>query len=184
MERIIFSGKNCIVGYHTQEHRYEDQPLESPICCFDNEAWLGVGHYFWVDLTFAKYWGEDKKMTTGAYDVYKANIESDLLINAVFDEEGYNFFVEKIEYAVNDLLSKNSGKVTLERVNRFLSERVWVKLGITGIIYDDLPKNPADKNRIYSRIVPLYYRKRIQIITFGINIIHNFDLYLDEQGVA
>lgn len=185
LKRVIHKSKKCIVGYHTQEYRPADQALEEPICCTDHTAWLGVGYYFWIDLTFAKYWGIDCKIGhSGAYDVYNAFIESDNLLNAVFDEEGYNFFVEKIEATIEHLKSVNAKHVTIGRVHRYLADNIWKELGVTGIIYDDLPKNVVDKNRVYSEIHPLYYKKRIQIIAFKLNIIHSFDVLLEAQEVA
>jgi hypothetical protein len=56
-------------------------------------------------------------------------------------------------------------------------------LNICGIIYDDKPNNPAKKrDRIYSQIPDLYYKKRIQVVSFKLKNIHNFALYLDEQS--
>ena len=57
--------------------------------------------------------------------------------------------------------------VTLDKVHRFLADKVWPELEITGIIYDDLPHNVPAKARLYSEIKPLYYKKRIQIVVFN-----------------
>ena len=54
-------------------------------------------------------------------------------------------------------------------------------LGITGIIYDDKPTNPKNKNRVYSEIPDLYYKKRIQVVLFNLKNISNFELYLENQ---
>ena len=70
MERIIKNDIEYIIGYHTQEHRPMDSPLENPIKCLGKNAWLGIGYYFWAEIEFAHYWGEDFKIKTGAYDIY------------------------------------------------------------------------------------------------------------------
>ena len=47
---------------------------------------------------------------------------------------------------------KKTGKdISLKRVNEFLTDNFWRKLGVTGVIYDDLPVNPFNKpDRKYS----------------------------------
>ena len=92
MERSIVTGKNYTIGYHTQEYRSNAQPLEEPIKCKGRTAWLGIGYYFWTEIEFAHYWGQDfKKRATGYYDIYKANLNTENCINTVFDEKGYFF---------------------------------------------------------------------------------------------
>lgn len=178
IERFVKDNKTYIIGYHSQECRYTD--LEAPIKCTSKEAWLGVGFYFWVEEEFAKYWGEDfKKGKNGFYDIYKANLEVDNLINAVFDEKGYYFFRKCIEDAILHF-NNNGKKVSLEQVTRFLADNFWKKLNVTGIIYDDIPVNPQKKERVYSEIFPLYYKKRIQIVVFNLKNINNFEIYLTE----
>ena len=60
---------------------------------------------------------------------------------------------------------------------------MWPSLNIWGIIYDDKPSNPLKKrDRNYSQIPDLYYKKRIQVVSFKLENIHNFALYLDEQS--
>ena len=183
MEREIFESKEFIVGYHTQEYR-PNQPLLSPILCSELNAWLGNGYYFWVEEEFAKYWGEDfKTFNTGAYTIHKAYLDVDNCINAVFDENGYYFFKNQIEKVITRF--KNEGKnINLKNVHDYLTEKVWSNLNITGIIYDDLPKNPYNKKRTYSVIKHIegknevfYYRKRIQIVIFKAENFCNFVMY-------
>jgi hypothetical protein len=195
MDKIKIEDKTFLVGYHTQEYR-EDELLENPLRCNYANAWLGVGYYFWTDIEFAKYWGEDfKKAKTGFYDIYKAEIDISKCLNITFNEEQYFFFIKCIEAVIEDLqktqLNGNINKITLKRVNELLAEKYWNKLGITGIIYDDLPSNPISKpNRKYSIIEYsengstkfLYYKKRIQIVVFNIRNIRNFEIYLEEQS--
>lgn len=190
MERKTVNNKEYLVGYHTQEFRIEGE-LDAPISCDFENAWLGSGYYFWTDLEFAKYWGEDFKMrNTGYYDVYSAEIDVEKCLNTVFNEKHYFFFLRCIEKAINYFQQKEEG-VNLKEVHEFLEYNFWRKLGVTGILYDDLPSNPRNKpNRKYSVIEYrenkktnfLYYKKRIQIVIFDLDEVHNFFLFLEEQS--
>ncbi|WP_430827306.1 hypothetical protein [Chryseobacterium indologenes] len=174
-----------ITGYHTQEFRCDEEDLESPIICNAANAWLGKGYYFWVEEEYAKYWGEDYKIfypkDPGYYSIYKANLKNDKFLDTVFNEEGYNFFIDSINEAYIEL-RKRKNSITLLNVNRFLADNVWNRLGITGIVYDDKPVNKEEKGRNSSMIPPLYYRKRIQIVCFDIKLINNFALHLERQS--
>ena len=124
MERKTIQNKVYLVGYHTQECRFNSAPLNEPIKCKGKNAWLGVGYYFWTEIEFAHYWGEDfKKEATGFYDIYRANLNVDNCINSVFDEEGYFFFRTKIEETI-DYFHEKGIIVTLEQVHRFLSDNI------------------------------------------------------------
>lgn len=188
MEIINTKDKKYTIGYHTQEYRPEGE-LTNPIICKEINAWLGRGYYFWVEEEFAKYWGEDFKVqNTGYYDIYKAKLDITDCIDAVFDLEGYYFFRNQVDKVVKKFESEGQ-KINLKSVHDFLEEKVWKVKGITGIIYDDLPANPKDKpNRKYSLIKHsekenkiFYYHKRIQIVMFLEDNIHNFALHLEEQ---
>lgn len=181
MERITFKGKNYLIGYHTQEFRGNSPSLEKPIKCKTKIAWLGIGYYFWTEVEFAHYWGEDWKSNTGSYDIYKSLLNIDNCINTVFDEEGYFFFRKNIEDTIDHFREKGID-VTLEQVNRFLADEIWPNLGIHGIVYDDKPVNPRKSDRIYSEIPDLYYKKRIQVVLFNLENIINFELYLEDQS--
>jgi hypothetical protein len=113
--------------------------------------------------------------------IVTAILDIDNCINAVFDEKGYFFFRKKLDLAIEHF-KKNGQNVTLKKVHRFLADEVWRKLGITGIIYDDLPSNRRDKNRIHSEIPDLYYKKRIQVVIFDLRNIYDFSLVLEEQS--
>jgi hypothetical protein len=177
----LLIGNNIRVrGYHSQECR--STKLKQPVKCVNKKAWLGFGYYFWLEEGFAHYWGIDAKIheKSKSYDVYCADLNIQNCINTVFDEEGYTNFIEAIEEAI--LYFKNEGIIiTLNTVNRYLAEKVWSKLRIEGIIYDDKPTNPRNKNRIYSEIPDLYYKKRIQVVIFDLKNICNFELYLKDQ---
>jgi len=176
IQRTITKDVKFIIGYHTQECRYNDE-LRVPKICNSDKAWLGIGYYFWLEEEFAHYWGIDTKIKkTGAYDIYKAYIEEENILNASFNEKVYFRFREMIEKTVE--LFKSKGKiVTLLQVNKFLSDNFWKQNNVKGIIFDDIPRNKPEIERYYSHIEPLYYKKRIQMVVFELKIIHNFALY-------
>lgn len=168
MERPYQYKPYYVIGYHSQEHRIGKPLLNRPMACLNDNAWLGQGYYFWTETEFARYWGEDSKSGhSGYYDIYRATLNCTYCINAVFDEQGYNFFSTKILETIQ-YFKDNEIELTLEGVNRFLADKVWPKLHITGILYDDKPRNPRKSNRIYSEIPELYYRKRIQVVLFNL----------------
>jgi len=177
---LLFGNQTHIKCYHVQEHR----PIEltAPIKCCDSEAWLGFGFYFWREEEFAHYWGQDKKVfgETKSYDIHSADLNIENCLNTVFNEEHYLFFKKKIEETIQYYKDKRKS-VSLEEINRFLAENIWTKLGVEGIIFDDKPTNPRYKNRQYSEIPNLYYKKRIQIVVFELKNICNFELFLKSQ---
>ncbi len=182
MERVSIEQIEYLIGYHTQEFRPASQPLEKPIKCVGSNAWLGIGYYFWTEEDFAHYWGEDFKIqNTGYYDIYKGILYVENCINAVFDEDGYLFFRQKIEETIEHFKSKKV-RVSLEQVNRFLADNIWPELGVEGIIYDDKPTNPKRSDRVYSEIPDLYYKKRIQVVLFKLENIRTFAIHLEEQN--
>ncbi len=171
MTRLEKGGIDYIIGYHTQENR--PNQIKGPIPCNRKDAWLGKGYYFWAEEEFAHYWGTDMKSKNNYYDIYQSEIENTNILNASFDEDSYFFFKNAIEKARVFFL-KNGEDPDLQKVHRFLRDKFWLKLKINGIIFDDLPMNPNGKNRVYSDILPMYYKKRIQIAIFNKNIISNF----------
>ena len=132
MEREQHFENLCLRGYHTQEYRPVE--LTHPIICIRTDAWLGVGYYFWTEISFAKYWGKDSKtQKTGSYDIYTALIEESNICNTVFNEKGYFFFKSKIERAIKHFKDLDVKILDLQRINRYLVEQVWKKIGIKGI---------------------------------------------------
>ena len=182
---LLIGNKTRVKGFHAQEHRPTE--LKQPLKCVDKKAWLGVGFYFWLEVIYAHYWGQDfkirknnSKANSDSYDIYTADLNIENCLNTVFDEEHFTNFIEIIEEAILYFKSKRK-PITLEEINRFLADRVWARLGIEGIIYDDKPTNPRNKNRIYSEIPNLYYKKRIQMVLFELKNISNFELYFENQ---
>ena len=68
--------------YHTQE-RWAER-LTEPIICKRDNAWLGVGYYFWDEEVDAIHWGHNSKRRTGYFEIYTADIVVDDVL-AVFD---------------------------------------------------------------------------------------------------
>ncbi len=175
MERKKIKEESYIIAYHTQEERGKE--LDEPIDCYRDDAWLGIGSYYWVDLEFAHYWGHDSKTNTGHYCIYKSEVNEEGILNATFSEEEYLFFLRSIEKARKKLTISRKD-VTLKNVHQFLSDEVWSSCNLKGIIFDDLPVNPKKGGRVYSDILPLYYKKRIQMVVFDKNNIKTFQPYL------
>jgi len=181
IQRVYSPKGKMIVGYHTQEYR--PVQLKEPILCNDEQAWLGEGYYFWAEEEFAKIWGEDKKKrVTGSYSVYSAMIDQGYLLNTTFKEDDYFFFKDCIEQAIQNI--KNNGEdINIKDVHQYMKDVFWDVIGITGIIYDDLPQNTkrykkGKLHRVHSEIEPLYYKKRIQIVVFDLENIQNFKIHL------
>lgn len=183
--------------YHTQEAR--EKPLQEPCLCNREDAWLGVGYYFWLEEEFAHYWGKDSKLRerNSYYSIYKAFINRSLIydtrdnytkitskvvegkeyiLDATFSERGYSLFNEYVEEAIKHIQEHSDSSLSLAQVHRYLADKIWPKLNIKGIIYDDLPVN--SKLRDYSQIPPLFYKKRIQLVIFDKKLIEGFKIHL------
>lgn len=172
MIRENIKGKDLLKVFHTQDSTHTK--LSSAKKCNRGDAWLGVGYYFWVDEEFAHFWGKDSKKRYGKYDIYSAHIDEEGFLNATFSEQEYYFFQKSIEKARKHLVKNLSRPVKLGDVHKFLADKVWPSLNIKGIIFDDVPKNAEAKGRIYSDLLPLYYKKRIQVVVFNEGNILNF----------
>lgn len=185
MEREIFEGKEYLIGYHSQENRKDAELLE-PIKCESSDAWLGIGYYFWVSVEFAKYWGEDFKTNkkNNPYDIYKGFVDSSQFLNTVFNEKHYYKFKEFVD-AVTQKLMIEDEDITLLSVHKHLSDNYWSKLGVTGILYDDLPNNKQRKNSLIRKETNksefFYYKKRIQFVVFDLKNVRNFTMFLKKQ---
>ncbi len=185
VERTSKGTQEYLKGYHTQEFRADSEALDFPIPGRYESAWLGKGYYFWTDIEFSRYWGEDfKANATGSYDIYSADLDITNCLNATFDEETYFFFRECIEEVIESL-KKMKREISLRQVHELLAQKFWKPMNISGIIFDDLPINPRDKPaRKYSviqyqehkQIKFMYYKKRIQVVMFFPQNIHNFVL--------
>lgn len=93
--------------FHTQEKR--EVVLKAPKICVRFNAWLGDGYYFWYDQKDAKEWGHNSKRRTGYFDIYKSEIICDNVLDTVFKEEHYLFWIEQIEKVGKILTKKHEG---------------------------------------------------------------------------
>ena len=157
--------------YHTQEKW--DQHLVAPIICLRNNAWLGTAYYFWDDETDAIIWGHKSKRKTGYFEIYKADIDCEDVLDTVFNEEHYNFWVKQIEKAAVHISKKTGMKASLKEINQFFNDKAKWSEKTKGILFQDLPFSDD------LLVKGLNYRKRIQIAVFNLEIIHNFAFHFD-----
>lgn len=152
--------------FHTQE-KWEKQLLE-PIKCLKDNAWLGVAWYFWYDEEDAVFWGITAKRRTKYYEIYSALLDCENVLDTVFNEEHYLFWVKQIEKA-QKVFAKNVGIVpNLKQLNDYFFERnIWNKF--SGIMYQNVPQNGS--NEI---IKDFHYKKRIQLAVYDLRIMRNF----------
>ncbi len=161
--------------YHTQEkRRYE---LKEPIICEKDNAWLGVGYYFWFDEGDAVYWGMKFKTKTGKFDIYKSQIVSEDILDTVFNQEHYEFWLKQIEKVAKNFVKKTGNKPTLKEINYYFHEKgVWKD--VDGIIFQDISENP-----VHFLVKDFQYKKRIQLAVYKKQIICNFAHHYEGECV-
>lgn len=157
LERLLF---------HTQEKRHIR--LKKPIFCYNSDAWLGNAYYFWYDETDAIHWGNNYKRRTLSFEIYKADVECDKILDTVFNEDHYKFWVLQIEKAASAIIKKTGSKASIREINQFFIEKVNLKKDIDGVMFQDLPFSPD------LLVVNFNYRKRIQVAVYNSKIINNF----------
>ena len=158
-----------MIFYHTQENRRID--LIEPVFCTKDNAWLGEAYYFWENEDDAVFWGVKFKTKTRKYDIYKAEIMSDDILDTVFNREHYYFWIKQIEKAAKNFIKKTGSKPTLKEINDFFKERnIWTK--IDGILFQDISENP-----IHFMVKEFQYKKRIQLALYNKEKITNFALH-------
>jgi hypothetical protein len=158
--------------YHTQG--YSEPYLTKPIICIKNNAWLGHAYYFWDEEEDAISWGMTAKKNYSRYSVYTGDIDLEDVLNTVFEESHYKLWRSSIDKAAKALSMKTGRKPTIDDVNAYLIQRGGWGEKVTGIMFQDLPANET-----ISKIVGLYYRKRIQLAAFKTEIITNFAHHFD-----
>lgn len=176
--------------YHTQELREEN--LKEPQKCTRNDAWLGEAYYFWLNIDDAEMWGHNSKRETGAFQIYSCNIVSDNILDTVFNETEYNFWVKIIEKVAKIFVKKTYNKPTLKELNDYIKERGDWK-DVHGVLFQDLPAK-----EYYSKVKPIEYKdkttgsvkktyfaykKRVQLAVYNTEIIHNFAHCKDEMCI-
>jgi hypothetical protein len=161
--------------YHTQEKWKEK--LSSPIKCIRDDAWFGSGYYFWYYEQDAVHWGNRSKRNTKYYEIYKSDINLDNVLDTVFNEEEYIFWVKQIEKFGKLIFKEIGEKPTLSMLNNYFFERgIWSKFD--GILFQDITKNPD-----FSIIQEFQYKKRIQLAVYNLDIVTNFALHYEGQCV-
>ena len=161
--------------FHTQEKR--PNRLSGPINCVRDNAWLGEAFYFWYSEDDAILWGIKSKKKTGYYEVYSANLDTSKVLNTVFNETHYLFWIKQIEKAAKIFVKKTNIKPTLKEINDYFKEKnIWTEFD--GILFQDISENPD--NYI---VKEFQYKKRIQIAVYNSKIISNFVFKLDGQCV-
>lgn len=154
------------IMFHTQELR--KARLSLPVLCVKPSAWLGHAYYFWYDYLDAVAWGKHSKIGTGQYEIYQADIDCENIMDTVFNEAYYNFWVKQVEKVAEKLNSTLRGrKCTLREINQYIKDRAnW---NVVGIMYQDIPQSFN-----YTLVQDFYYRKRIQLAVFDMKIVRNF----------
>jgi hypothetical protein len=158
--------------FHTQENR--GTRLNAPIKTVNPESWLGDGYYFWYYEADAHWWGQTAKKTR-YYHVYAAEINCENVLDTVFNEDHYTFWITQVERFINKIL-KNNRNVTLKYLNdRFRDAGIYDD--VDGVMFQDISDN--DQNWIVKRF---QYKKRIQLAVYNLHIIGNFGLYFDSRA--
>lgn len=150
--------------YHTQEKR--QNRLKQPIPCTRKDAWLGYGYYFWGDQYDAVIWGVQSKKDTGEYEIYKGVVESDNILDTVFSEEGYHFFLEAIDEVIEDCKKKSGRRIGTYDVCKFLMKKARWQEFLDGVMFADSPNTEIEK---------FNYRKRIQLVLYKLDCLVSFD---------
>ena len=163
--------------YHTQESR--GTLLNNPIICNRPDAWLGTGYYFWYDISDAHIWGNKAKKNTGSYDIYEGVIDSENILDTVFDENVYIWWIGLLEQADKEIRKKHSSnkKPTLKQINDYFKKSPgWED--VHGVLFQDLPDSYD-----YSVIEPIptkqggrvfAYKKRIQLALYKKSCLKEF----------
>jgi hypothetical protein len=163
--------------YHTQESRKDI--LTKPVKCIREDAWLGEAYYFWYDIVDAENWGHHSKKRTNYFEIYESNINCEDILDTVFNEKHYLFWLKQIEKVAKTIITRTNIKPTLKELNDYFKERgTWDE--VAGIQFQDLPTNVEQllvKPIEYkSKSVIFAYRKRIQLSVYKLEIITTFAL--------
>jgi hypothetical protein len=143
--------------------------------CLRTSAWLGSGYYFWSDELDAMRWGQDAEYRSKHYEIYKSEILFDDVLNTVFNEQDYNFYVKIIEIAAEYFIKKINERPSIKLINDYMREH-GIYQNIVGVLFQDLPTSKS-----YSLVQNLFYKKRIQLCVYNKNIILSFNYHLDGE---
>lgn len=160
--------------YHTQEKwRFR---LTSPVKSTKPNAWLGNAYYFWLEEMDALEWGHGSKRNKDYFEVYCADIDTENVLDTVFNEAHYNFWIEQLEKAAKTIVKRTGIKPTIKEINNYFVEKATWKT-VNGILFQDLPFN----DRLL--VEKFNYRKRIQIGVFELKIMSNFTYLFERQCI-
>lgn len=159
--------------FHTQEKRPER--LSKGIPTINPNAWLGDGTYFWYYETDAVWWGRTAKSNKKYFEVYLADIDCENVLDTVFNESHYEFWIKNIEKAITKFYRGNKGKLSLKYINDFFKEKGAFN-GVDGVMFQDISDNPE-----YWIIQKFQYKKRIQLVVYNELIISNFVFKFEGQ---
>jgi hypothetical protein len=171
--------------YHTQEKR--DKRLTKPVICKRPDAWLGTAYYFWHDIYDAHKWGDKSKKATGHYEIYQGEIDCESVLDTVFSEETYIWWLEQIELASKEIkkLSTGNKKPTLKQLNDYFKNQAKWGEDVTGVLFQDIPEG-YDYSLIeptMTRNGPRYfaYKKRIQLALYKLSYLKKFSLIMTQK---
>lgn len=162
-----------MIYYHTQEDRGEK--LTEPILCKKNNAWLGEAYYFWENEEDAIFWGIEVKNKTGKYDVYKAEIPLDDVLDTVFNRDHYYFWVKQIEKAAEKITKRTGFNPTINEINDFFKDKNIFR-DFDGILFQDISKNP-----VHYIVHEFQYKKRIQLALYDKTKMINFTFHFSSE---
>src|SRR5690625_4277979 len=112
---------------HSLESR--ETKLTSIIKCIRDDAWLDEGYYIWCDVTDAEKWRQNAKKSTGYYEIYSCEIFEDRILDTVFNETHYYFWLRQIEKVARKIIEKTEQKPTLKELNDYFKERGTWEIG-------------------------------------------------------
>ena len=156
--------------FHTQEKR--DCRLYKPVLCTRKDAWLGHGYYFWDDIHDADAWGSCSKNKTERYEVYVGIIESENILDTVFSEHDYQFFLKAIKSVKDDCINKTGRNPSIVDVCSFIMNVAKWHTAMDGVLFSDSPN---------TEIVKFNYRKRIQIVLYNLKCLVSFKFLKEEH---
>lgn len=151
--------------FHTQEDR--GTVLTTPIMCDRTDAWFGAGYYFWADEEDAVNWGETAKR--GVFKVYKARIESDRVLDTVFNREHYEFFILVLKTMAEEVQRQTGLPLSKVDVCEYLNDKAGWKEDVDVLLACDVPIGKRE-------ILPIPFRKRIQAAVYNINCVKDFQI--------
>ena len=156
--------------FHTQEKR--DSRLYKPVLCTRKDAWLGHGYYFWDDISDADGWGSSSKNRTGRYEVYVGLIDSENILDTVFSEHDYQFFLTAIKRVIDDCKSKSGRNPSIVDVCSYIMYVAKWNTVMDGVLFSDSPN---------TEITRFNYRKRIQMVLYNLKCLVSFKLLKEEH---